>query len=242
MFDKVLVILLLAPTAVNLNSKFLQIIKNLFLQLAIRRNKTAEEIKQEENHVECLSLESSKIHPLDCCVYPRFCDALPDLLKWCADDCRSLPFPDFQCQRRCILFRNGWLVNGTQANLTAIVKSFHEGGEGELKYLSQIWLPIVENSAKFCEIEFPASNETLKDIPANVEDGAATVNVYFYYNNFVECVRKMNFVNCPEKLTKVSAECEKLNQTMLKCNTTDYSITHKLLFEDFYYRIKSNAK
>lgn len=220
-------------------------LKNFSFQLAIRQNKTEEQVKHEKNHAECQSLATSKLHALDCCVYPRFCDAFPPLLQLCADECRSLPYPDFRCQRQCIIVRNGWLLNLNQTNSSAIVKSFFEGSEvedDELKVLSPSWLSVVEKSASTCEVELAHSNKTLKEIPSKVEDGIATVFTFHYYNNFVECVRKMNFVNCPEKHMKKSSECEKFTQTLIKCNTTDYALTHKLFFEDFYYHAKRNAQ
>lgn len=116
-------------------------------------------------------------------------------------------------------------------NSSALVKSFHAGDENEFKNLTETWAKIVEENAKFCEMEVPG-NKTPPEIPRD-EEGITQYNL-FYYTNIVECIRKWNFVKCPD--IKKNKECDELKGLMEKCNNIDYPLTHKLLFEDFYYR------
>lgn len=128
------------------------------------------------------------------------------------------------------------MYSGNKTNSSAILKSFYQGGDGELKPLNETWKMIVAESANICEIEIPT--KTL-EIPTNIEDG--TVYYFYYYNNFVECIRVKNFVNCPDEVMRNTTECQKLGDLISKCNTTDYALTHQLFYEDFYYHPPDNS-
>lgn len=54
--------------------------------------------------------------------------------------------------------------------------------------------------------------------------------------NYVECIRKRNFLEC--KLID-NPGCKKLRESIFHCHQPDYEFLHKIFFEDFYYRNKT---
>jgi len=107
------------------------------------------------------------------------------------------------------------------------LKLFYEGGTSDYKELTTKWQEVVKRSIKSCESEFPAKW---------IEDSEAKyLNSYKY---FVECIRKMNFLNCVD-FKGGTENCVKMKNLMESCNVKNYDFLHKILFEEFYYRGKN---
>lgn len=96
------------------------------------------------------------------------------------------------------------------------------------------WRHVVYNASLFCVTEFPLS-------PTN--DGRRNVSSEeswnYYYMNYVECIRKRNFLEC--KLNDIPA-CKKLKDAIVHCHRPNYGFLHKIFFEDFYYRNKTEEE
>lgn len=174
---------------------------------------------------DCRSIESLSIHPLECCTYPIFYDNPPSTSNMCATKCKNdVRFPNFSCQRTCIIKETGVFEDGTVKS-EGFLKLFFEGGEKELKELSPRWQDVVRNSIRSCEDEFPAKW---------IEDDNKCRS---FYGNFVECVRKMNFLNCVDY--KGNDKCAKMKELMENCFMKNYDFLHKVFFEDFYFKGKN---
>jgi hypothetical protein len=106
------------------------------------------------------------------------------------------------------------------------LKLFYEGGTNDFKELTPKWQEVVKNSIKFCENEFPAKW---------IEIEFKYLSFYKYY---VECIRKINFINCVD-FKGGTDSCVKMKNLIENCGIKNYDFLHKMFFEDFYYRGKN---
>jgi hypothetical protein len=115
------------------------------------------------------------------------------------------------------------IVHG-RFNGSQILNVIFEGGHFENTPLSSKWKPVVLKSAEKCQREVIIDGKRIPDDDFN-----------FVYTKFTECVRKMNFLGCPD-MSK-SANCSEVSEVVEKdCDATNYSFLHEFFFEDFYYR------
>ncbi|KAG5668074.1 hypothetical protein PVAND_016029 [Polypedilum vanderplanki] len=169
---------------------------------------------------ECRSIEYLQNHPLECCSYPQFSDYSPMTANKCAQTCRNdVQYSSFSCQRICIIKETGVIDGNGNIDVFTVIKFFYDSP----KDLSPKWEPTVRNSIKNCEYEFP------KTIDLGNEN-----QLSFCYKNFIECIRKMNFINCP--YFNSSGDCGKMKELMTKCERKNYDFLHKILFEEIYTR------
>lgn len=95
--------------------------------------------------------------------------------------------------------------------------------------MDEMWTSIVLNTSFFCFSEFPRN-------PDNSYNVKSDEIWNYYYSNYIECIRKLNFLEC--KVTQ-TPECSKLQELITHCHTPDYPFLHKLFHEEFYYRNKT---
>ncbi|XP_070504756.1 uncharacterized protein [Chironomus tepperi] len=215
---------------------FKNILQILLFSITITHSKrlTDAQKKSLEESKKCREAANAQVHPLDCCKYPRFYDNTPQNLRECDTNCRMLPYPLFSCVRNCIIERYGVFTktNNGAIGLNRITDAFVDQDEiPGIRPLSPVWRSVVQNSSMFCYSEFPLS-------PSN--DGRRNVSSEeswnYYYMNYVECIRKRNFLEC---IVNDIPGCRKLREAIFHCYQPDYGFLHQLFFEDFYYRNKT---
>lgn len=150
---------------------------------------------------------------------------------------------DFSCIRNCVITESGVINNGI-VNPMSITRLFYECSEDdeELEPITKPWRVVIANSVRKCDVEFPKPT------------GIAMDDYNFYYSKFVEvkvgnfleffmkilsifqCVRKENFLNCPEM--SHYDKCQMMKEFMMSCKSTNSDYLHEIFFEDFYYREK----
>ncbi|KAL7010828.1 hypothetical protein ACKWTF_013963 [Chironomus riparius] len=145
-----------------------------------------------------------------------------------------LPYPLFSCVRNCIIERYGVFTRGNGGFLgpNRITEAFCDQDEVPgIRQLQPIWRQVVYNASLACYTEFPLTPGSTRQRNVSSED-----SWNYYYMNYVECIRKRNFLQCN---LMDNPGCKKLRESIIHCHLPDYEFLHKLFFEDFYYRNKT---
>lgn len=168
-------------------------------------------------------LKDFKVFPLECCPYPKLVDNTASRSAKCSALCKSLPSPPFRCVRSCLVTETGVIVRGT-FNASEIFDEFYATGDSNtFEPITKDWDGPLKASINDCSYEIIDKTD-IKD-----ED------CIYFYTKFTECVRRQNFINCPNYNSNLgNGKCKNIMEIVK--NLTSIDLLRQYFFEDFYYR------
>lgn len=160
-----------------------------------------------------------KLHPLDCCIYPKIYND-DEIISKCKEKCQNSDKD--KCGRICYLNEIGAYVDG-KFKPEGIKKMFENGCNDTEKAkestkgpLDDSWADIIDESIKSCDKEY--SHDA--PIPEN--------KISNFIHLYQVCLRTHNYLSCPNMTS--SSDCDDIKNLIKSCDKN----TRETLFGAFH--------
>lgn len=156
-----------------------------------------------------------KLHPIDCCTYPILVDD-KNIEQSCNQRCQSEPSKPY-CNRVCFL-KELDIYADKKVKIDNLKNLFTLGQGNTPGNVGDKWKDIMEESTKTCLTEH------------EVADEIAEADVSMVIFNLMICIRRHNFVGCPDMVDK--AECADMKDAIKTCDKSSESMLFGVFHEE----------